>query len=120
MKGPKTISEFAAKLTEIALTIPKKFPAQSRVTKINEKIFLQFEKEGSSNISEAYFFPNEYGLISYVKDQKLERNNNSFSLQLNPAEVRVETDKLKGVLKLKIDETEEFYELDLPIDGASN
>jgi len=120
MKGPKTISEFTTKLTEIALTIPKNFPTLGRATEINEKIFLQFEKEGSNNISEAYFFPNEYGLISYVKDQKLERNDNSFSLQLDPAEVRVETDKLSGVLKLKIDGTEEFYELDLPLERTSN
>ena len=119
MKGPKTISESTTKLTEIALTIPKNFPTSSRVTEINEKIFLQFEKEGSNNISEAYFFPNEYGLISYVKDQKLERNDNSFSLQLDPAEVRVETNKLEGVLKLKVDEKEEFYKLDLPLEGAS-
>ena len=119
MKGSKTIGKFATKLKEIALTIPKNFPTPSRVTEINEKIFLQFEKEGSSNISEAYFFPNEYGLISYVKDQKLETNDNSFSLQLDPAEVRVETNKLEGVLKLKIDETEEFYKLDLPLEGAS-
>ena len=120
MKGSKTIGKFATKLKEIALTIPKNFPAPSRVTQINEKIFLQFEKEGSSNISEAYFFPNEYGLISYVKDQKLETNDNSFSLQLDPAEVRVETNKLQGVLKLKVDETEEFYKLDLPLEGASD
>ena len=119
MKGSKTISKFATKLKEIALTIPKNFPTPSRVTEINEKIFLQFEKEGSSNISEAYFFPNEYGLISYVKDQKLETNDNSFSLQLDPAEVRVETNKLEGVLKLKTDETEEFYKLDLPLEGTS-
>ena len=119
MKGSKTIGKFATKLKEIALTIPKNFPTPSRVTEINEKIFLQFEKEGSSNISEAYFFPNEYGLISYVKDQKLETNDNSFSLQLDPAEVRVETNKLEGVLKLKTDETEEFYKLDLPLEGAS-
>ncbi len=119
MKGSKTIGKFATKLKEIALTIPKNFPTPSRVTEINEKIVLQFEKEGSSNISEAYFFPNEYGLISYVKDQKLETNDNSFSLQLDPAEVRVETNKLEGVLKLKVDETEEFYKLDLPLEGAS-
>ena len=118
-KGSKTIGKFATKLKEIALTIPKNFPTPSRVTEINEKIVLQFEKEGSSNISEAYFFPNEYGLISYVKDQKLETNDNSFSLQLDPAEVRVETNKLEGVLKLKTDETEEFYKLDLPLEGAS-
>ena len=118
IKGPKTLNEFSVKLKKIALTVPKKFPMASRVTEVNEKIFLQLEKEGSINISEAYFFPGEYGLISYVKDQKLEKNDNSFSLELDPAEVRVEANNLKGVLKLKIDETEEFYSLDLPMQGS--
>ncbi|MDP6917328.1 MAG: protein-disulfide reductase DsbD family protein [SAR86 cluster bacterium] len=120
MKGPKTISEFSTKLEEIALTVPKNFPQPGRATEINEKIILQLEKEDSSNISQAYFFPSEYGLISYVGDQKLERNDNSFSLELNPAEVRVETNGFKGVLKLKTDETEEFYNLDLPLERSSN
>ncbi len=32
----------------------------------------------------------------------------------------METNNLKGVLKLKIDETEEFYKLDLPLEGVSS
>ena len=120
IKGPKVANQFTSKLKEVALTVPKNFPSPYRVSVINEKIFLQFEKEGSRNISEAYFFPNEYGLINYTADQKLERNDNSFSLELSSAEVQLKTNTLKGVLKLKVDGIKEFYTLDLPLEKNTN
>jgi len=120
IKGPKVANQFTSKLKEIASTVPKNFPSPYRVSVINEKIFLQFEKEGSRNISEAYFFPNEYGLINYTADQKLERNDNSFSLELSSAEVQLKTNTLKGVLKLKVDGIKEFYTLDLPLEKNTN
>ena len=120
IKGQKVANQFTSKLKEVALTVPKNFPSPYRVSVINEKIFLQFEKEGSRNISEAYFFPNEYGLINYTADQKLERNDNSFSLELSSAEVQLETNTLKGVLNLKVDGIKEFYTLDLPLEKNTN
>ena len=120
IKGPKVANQFTSKLKEIASTVPKNFPSPYRVSVINEKIFLQFEKEGSRNISEAYFFPNEYGLINYTADQKLERNDNSFSLELSSAEVQLKTNTLKGVLKLNVDGIKEFYTLDLPLEKNTN
>ena len=120
IKGPKVANQFTSKLKEIASTVPKNFPSPYRVSVINEKIFLQFEKEGSRNISEAYFFPKEYGLVNYTADQKLERNDNSFSLELSSAEVQLKTNTLKGVLKLKVDGIKEFYTLDLPLEKNTN
>ena len=120
IKGPKVANQFTSKLKEVALTVPKNFPSAYRVSVINEKIFLQFEKEGSRNISEAYFFPKEYGLVNYTADQKLERNDNSFSLELSSAEVQLKTNTLKGVLKLKVDGIKEFYTLDLPLEKNTN
>jgi len=120
IKGPKVANQFTSKLKEVALTVPKNFPSPYRVSIINEKIFLQFEKEGSRNISEAYFFPKEYGLVNYTADQKLERNDNSFSLELSSAEVQLKTNTLKGVLKLKVDGIKEFYTLDLPLEKNTN
>ena len=120
IKGPKVANQFTSKLKEIASTVPKNFPSPYRVSVINEKIFLQFEKEGSRNISEAYFFPSEYGLINYAADQKLEKNDNSFSLELSSAEVQLKTNTLKGVLKLKVDGIKEFYALDLPLEKNTN
>ena len=120
IKGPKVANQFTSKLKEVALTVPKNFPSPYRVSVINEKIFLQFEKEGSRNISEAYFFPSKYGLINYTADQKLEKNDNSFSLELSSAEVQLKTNTLKGVLKLKVDGIKEFYTLDLPLEKNTN
>ena len=120
IKGPKVANQFTSKLKEVALTVPKNFPSPYRVSVINEKIFLQFEKEGSRNISEAYFFPKEYGLVNYTADQKLERNDNSFSLELSSAEVQLKTNTLKGVLKLKVDGIKKFYTLDLPLEKNTN
>jgi len=120
IKGPKVANQFTSKLKEVALTVPKNFPSPYRVSVINEKIFLQFEKEGSRSISEAYFFPKEYGLVNYTADQKLERNDNSFSLELSSAEVQLKTNTLKGVLKLKVDGIKEFYTLDLPLEKNTN
>ena len=120
IKGPKVANQFTSKLKEVALTVPKNFPSPYRVSVINEKIFLQFEKEGARNISEAYFFPKEYGLVNYTADQKLERNDNSFSLELSSAEVQLKTNTLKGVLKLNVDGIKEFYTLDLPLEKNTN
>ena len=50
IKGPKVANQFTSKLKEIASTVPKNFPSPYRVSVINEKIFLQFEKEGSRRV----------------------------------------------------------------------
>ena len=115
LQGSKFKNEFTSVLKEIEKTVPIDLSSPHRLSLLDNKIFLQFEREGSQQISSAYFFPAEYGFISYVAHQKLEKNDKSFSLELTPAEVQVKTSNLKGVLKLNLDGASEYYNLDLPL-----
>ena len=115
LQGSKFKNEFTSVLNEIEKTVPIDLSSPHRLSLLDNKIFLQFEREGSQQISSAYFFPAEYGFISYVAHQKLEKNDKSFSLELTPAEVQVKTSNLKGVLKLNLDGASEYYNLDLPL-----
>ena len=114
-QGSKSENKSTLTLREMEKTVPTDLSSPYRVNLIDNKIFLQFEREGSQQISSAYFFPAEYGFISYVANQKLEKNDKSFSLELLPAEVQVKTMNLKGVLKLNLDGATEYYNLDLPL-----
>tara|TARA_Y100000590_G_scaffold83858_2_gene93520 strand:- start:3194 stop:5251 length:2058 start_codon:yes stop_codon:yes gene_type:complete len=118
-KGPKEKSKFYKKLNDVSTSLPIPSLQSSRVVVINNKIFLQFEDLRPKDLSEVYFFPNDYGVISYVKEQKLEKNNKSLSLELSPAEIQIETNKLRGVLKIKTPTKEEFYEVDLPLGNGA-
>ena len=115
LQGSKFKNEFTSVLKEIEKTVPIDLSSPHRLSLLDNKIFLQFEREGSQQISSAYFFPAEYGFISYVAHQKLEKNDKSFSLELTPAEVQVKTSNLKGVLKLNLDGASEYYNLNLPL-----
>ena len=115
-KGPKTSNAYASMLNEAALTVPKPYPLPFRVNTLDKKIFLQFERQGSGEISEVYFFPDEYGLINYVDEQKFEKNDNSFSLELTPSELQVNKTDLMGVLKIKTGSLEEFYRIEIPLE----
>lgn len=114
-QGLKSENQSTSLLREMERTVPTDLSSPHRVSILDNKIFLQFEREEAQQISSAYFFPAEYGFISYVANQKLERNDRSFSLELTPAEVQVKTLNLKGVLKLNSDGDSEYYNLDLPL-----
>lgn len=114
-QGSKSENKSTLTLREMEKTVPTDLSSPYRVNLIDNKIFLQFERENAQKITSAYFFPAEYGFISYVANQKLEKNDRSFSLELLPAEVQVKTMNLKGVLKLNLDGATEYYNLDLPL-----
>ena len=119
-QGMKSKNKFTLTLKEMEKTVPTVLSSPHRVSLLDNKIFLQFEREEAQQISSAYFFPAEYGLISYVAYQKLERNDKSFSLELTPAEVQVKTQNLRGVLKLNFDGDSEYYSLDLPLGNKAD
>ena len=114
-QGSKSENKSTLTLREMEKTVPTDLSSPYRVNLMDNKIFLQFERENAQKITSAYFFPAEYGFISYVANQKLEKNDRSFSLELLPAEVQVKTMNLKGVLKLNLDGATEYYNLDLPL-----
>ena len=114
-QGSKSENKSTLTLREMEKTVPTDLSSPYRVNLMDNKIFLQFERENAQKITSAYFFPAEYGFISYVANQKLEKNDKSFSLELLPAEVQVKTMNLKGVLKLNLDGATEYYNLDLPL-----
>ena len=119
-QGVKSENNSTSLLKKISKTVPRDFSLPHRVSFLDNKIFLQFERGEAQQISSAYFFPAEYGFISYVANQRLEKNDKSFSLELTPAEVQVKTLNLKGVLKLNLEGASEYYNLDLPLDDKTD
>ena len=63
--------------------IPKFFKKNISATFIDNNLVLSFELPENHISDEIIFFPDEYGLIDYAKDQIIERNNNSASLSVN-------------------------------------
>ena len=63
--------------------IPKFFKKNISATFIDNNLVLSFELPENHISDGIIFFPDEYGLIDYAKDQIIERNINSASLSVN-------------------------------------
>ena len=111
IRGQKLESRDAFRLRNVLETVPKKYPYEYRASLLNEKIFLNLKKNNDVKISQAYFFPYDYGLIDYSAEQKLENNQNSFGLEIEPSPIELKTNNLKGVLELGLEGSSKFYEL---------
>ncbi len=60
--------------------VPKIFKKNISATYINDSLVLSFELPVKHANDAIIFFPDEYGLIDYSKDQIIERNDNSVSI----------------------------------------
>ena len=75
------------------------------------------ELEGNTPVSSAYFFPEEYGLSSYSKEQVLEINKNSLSLQIPQSEVDLKLQNFAGVLLLDNQDSRTFFNVNLDLNN---
>ena len=113
--GDKRDTSFTNQLSTILLDLPKNLPSQHRVEALDDSYFLQMELKDDASINSAYFFPEEYGLISYSKKQITEINNNSLSLQVPGSEVDLKLEKFAGVLLLNSQNSSQFFNVSLDL-----
>ena len=66
-----------------------------------------------------YFFPKNYGLTDYVKEQHYEKNNDSFSLQIKASEADLGAESFEGVIEVKNNEKVTFFSIDYPLEPES-
>lgn len=113
--GDKRDTSFTNQLSTILLDLPTNLPSQHRVEALDDSYFLQMELKNDASINSAYFFPEEYGLISYSKKQITEINNNSLSLQVPGSEVDLKLQKFAGVLLLNSQNSSQFFNVSLDL-----
>ena len=113
--GDKRDTSFTNQLSTILLDLPTNLPSQHRVEALDDSYFLQMELKDDASINSAYFFPEEYGLISYSKKQITEINNNSLSLQVPGSEVDLKLQKFAGVLLLNSQNSSQFFNVSLDL-----
>lgn len=113
--GDKRDTSFTNQLSTILLDLPINLPSQHRVEALDDSYFLQMELKDDASINSAYFFPEEYGLISYSKKQITEINNNSLSLQVPGSEVDLKLQKFAGVLLLNSQNSSQFFNVSLDL-----
>ena len=113
--GDKRDTSFTNQLSTILLDLPTNLPSQHRVEALDDSYFLQMELKDDASINSAYFFPEEYGLISYSKKQITEINNNSLSLQVPGYEVDLKLQKFAGVLLLNSQNSSQFFNVSLDL-----
>ena len=78
--------------------MPIEFYENYRVEKLDQKYFLQSTVE-NDHFENVYFFPRYYGLTDYVAAQIYEKNENSFSLEINASKTDLELEKFEGIIE---------------------
>ena len=115
--GGKVNTFFANELSNVFLNLPKELSSKHRVEALDDNYFLQMELDGNTPVSSAYFFPEEYGLSSYSKEQILEINKNSLSLQISQSEVNLKLQNFAGVLLLNNQDSRTFFNVNLNLNN---
>ena len=115
--GEKVNTFFANELSNVFLNLPKELSSKHRVEALDDNYFLQMELDGNTPVSSAYFFPEEYGLSSYSKEQILEINKNSLSLQISQSEVDLKLQNFAGVLLLNNQDSRIFFNVNLNLNN---
>jgi len=92
--------------------VPTAFTGNLRVEELDNKFFVQSVSRGDEQYSNVYFFPYEYGLTSYTKDQVYEKNQNSFTLEIEASEFSLDLGMFEGIIETSTPEREKIL-LDL-------
>ena len=113
--GSKTPSVSKGLLEHTLGKVPVEFNGTYRVNKLNDSYVLQGEFEKMDQYDSMYFFPKEYGLTNYTKNQQYEKNIDTFSLQIMASEVTIEKESFKGVIAVNKNKEVNFIEIDYPL-----
>ncbi len=117
--GNKTSTVSKGLLLQILDKVPVEFNGSYRVQKLDDSYVLQGQLEEQDQYDSMYFFPNNYGLTDYVKEQLYEKNNDSFSLQIKASEADLGAESFEGVIEVKNNEKVTFFSIDYPLEPES-
>ena len=113
--GNKTPSVSKVILDQTLEEIPIQFEGTYRVQRLEDSYILQGQLENQDQYDSIYFFPKDYGLTDYTKDQFYEINKDSFSLQIKAAEIEIENNTFEGVIAINKGEAVSFIEINYPL-----
>ena len=113
--GNKTPSVSKVILDQTLEEIPIQFEGTYRVQRLEDSYILQGQLENQDQYDSIYFFPKDYGLTDYTKDQFYEINKDSFSLQIKAAEIEIENRTFEGVIAINKGEAVSFIEINYPL-----
>ena len=113
--GNKTPSVSKATLDQTLEEVPIQFEGTYRVQRLEDSYILQGQLENQDQYDSIYFFPKDYGLTDYTKDQFYEINKDSFSLQIKAAEIEIENKTFEGVIAINKGEAVSFIEINYPL-----
>ena len=113
--GNKTPSVSKDILDQTLEEIPIQFEGTYRVQRLEDSYILQGQLENQDQYDSIYFFPKDYGLTDYTKDQFYEINKDSFSLQIKAAEIEIENRTFEGVIAINKGEAVSFIEINYPL-----
>ena len=97
-KGEFSESIEYEEIKKYADRVPIDFYENYRVEKLDQKYFLQSTVE-NDHFENVYFFPRYYGLTDYVSAQTYEKNENSFSLEINASKTDLDLEKFEGIIE---------------------
>ena len=113
--GNKTPSASKVILDQTLEEVPIQFEGTYRVQRLEDSYILQGQLENQDQYDSIYFFPKDYGLTDYTKDQFYEINKDSFSLQIKAAEIEIENKTFEGVIAINKGEAVSFIEINYPL-----
>ena len=113
--GNKTPSASKVILDQTLEEVPIQFEGTYRVQRLEDSYILQGQLENQDQYDSIYFFPKDYGLTDYTKDQFYEINKDSFSLQIKAAEIGIENRTFEGVIAINKGEAVSFIEINYPL-----
>ena len=113
--GNKTPSTSKVILDQTLEEVPIQFEGTYRVQRLEDSYILQGQLENQDQYDSIYFFPKDYGLTDYTKDQFYEINKDSFSLQIKAAEIEIENRTFEGVIAINKGEAVSFIEINYPL-----
>ena len=113
--GNKTPSVSKEILDQTLEEVPIQFEGTYRVQRLEDSYILQGQLKNQDQYDSIYFFPKDYGLTDYTKDQFYEINKDSFSLQIKAAEIEIENRTFEGVIAINKGEAVSFIEINYPL-----
>ena len=109
--GFKSPSSSNRLLKQTLENVPTPFKGTYRVQSLDDSYIIQGQFEDNKQYDSIYFFPRFYGLTDYVESQLYEKNKDSFSLQVQPSELKIEHESFEGVLATKKDGRLSYFEI---------
>ena len=104
-------------LKEYLSKVPTVFSKDFRVEALDNKFFFQSDVLGDEQYTDVYFFPSEYGLTSYTKDQIFEKNQNSFTLEIEASEYSLDLEIFEGIIETSTADGKKFFSISYPLES---